>query len=219
VQFLQFCIPSHIALRILTLIPPNPYGINDNLAWAYAQDGAFYVAFVYNNLITTTGPSKALYKLIWRWPRSEHIKCFLWKVQKKSLVMNFLWWSRGLADSNLCNLCGDESKSKIHMLRDSFMYREELSLMTWLENSLRWICMNDSILVWIIKTTLIVGGMLYLELGCDTFGKGWNVGFFWVCGRTNLVLSKRNNWWPNLFFRLLRMIETFHIWWGDKNLS
>lgn len=72
-------------MGILTLIPPNPYGINDNLAWAYAQDGAFYVAFVYNNLITTTGPSKALYKLIWRWPRSEHIKCFLWKVQKKIL--------------------------------------------------------------------------------------------------------------------------------------
>lgn len=92
--------------------------LDNRCSWKHSHNDKFSMVLAYWNKVGSSGTTYTMYNLTWRWPGPERHHCFLWKVKRKTLVTNYVWWAKGLADSYVCQIILKERKSNLHAIRD-----------------------------------------------------------------------------------------------------
>ena len=116
-----------ISFVLLELIEQEIRGIplvlnsarEDILIWAYSKDGNFSLSSAYL-LAKDLNPLNLVTLKMWVWKSktTPRIKFFLWQCYYGSIPTKDVLGSRGFNLNTTCELCGCNSETIIHLLRD-----------------------------------------------------------------------------------------------------
>lgn len=90
----------------------------DKLIWRCTNDGKFTVKYVYHLLALLELNMGLDWIWLWKVKGPEKIKNMLWLACRERLLTQVLRKKRGLSDYELCMLCLDDAKTKLHVFRD-----------------------------------------------------------------------------------------------------
>ena len=121
---LSFDFPFNLLQEIRATPFSTSSSMEDTIIWGFSSDGdfslksAYYLAKGLNplNLVTNNA-------WIWKVMTSPWIKFFLWLCSHSSVPTYEVLGSRGLSIDSLCPICGLQSESIIHMLRDCYVVK------------------------------------------------------------------------------------------------
>ncbi|KAK4270818.1 hypothetical protein QN277_019587 [Acacia crassicarpa] len=112
------CVQPEVLNRLLAQIPLRADAGYDVMVWGAESDGKFSIRSAY--FLIERNPQQRfhhLFKIIWSWPGVERIRVFMWRVFLDRLPTN-TWRHSWAHCSDLCDFCGVEAESILHVLRD-----------------------------------------------------------------------------------------------------
>lgn len=112
-------LPDQIVNRIKTIIPPHVSSGEDSLAWDGAVDGYFSISQAFTSLLSSRGLlADDIFNVIWKWKGPERMHFLLCKEARGILMINEVWYRRGLTNSDLCPICHQHPETSLHLFRD-----------------------------------------------------------------------------------------------------
>ena len=98
---------------------------HDLVAWLNSTTGDFSVKSTYNCWKDEgTNHISNLFKAVWRVKAPHRIQHFLWLVSNNALLTTQGRCRRGMTDEDTCQVCGCESETVLHILRDCPVVKE-----------------------------------------------------------------------------------------------
>lgn len=85
---LSSCLPTICTMHIAALCPPKENAGEHYLSWIGAANGRFSVKNAYFVRREDDHGVEGIWKLIWKWPRPQRIRTFLWLVVQNKLLTN-----------------------------------------------------------------------------------------------------------------------------------
>ena len=107
-------------LRMLRAVPfPSSYWCEDKVVWGYSPSGEFDQKTTHAIARGDSGLA-ARFKGDWVWKVDSmpRIKCFLWKVCHRSILVKEVLYGRDITQDAQCCVCNNERDSIIHAIRD-----------------------------------------------------------------------------------------------------
>ena len=128
---LSFDLPDNI-LKLIQAIPTNLASQGGELiAWAFTNDGEFYLQTAYNAAkgLNTLNPNTPSLTWIWKLRVPPKLVLFIWLCSYNSIPVKEVLGSRGLSLDQHCSICKSQTESISHMLRECPYY---VSFWNWL---------------------------------------------------------------------------------------
>ena len=116
---LSFDLPSCIKERIRAVPFQECGSSEDTLMWKFTKDGDFSTNSAYQNIITDVGMENT-FKGAWLWKLDTFpkIRSFFWLCMHDSVPVREVLVGRGIPCNSLCPVCGMQSESINHLLRE-----------------------------------------------------------------------------------------------------
>ncbi|CAL1360326.1 unnamed protein product [Linum trigynum] len=112
-------LPEEVTQRILSVAVDSASDEEDQLFWTASSDGRFTTKSAFSLLIQhQPDQDEGIWKIIWKLPTLERVRCFMWQAFLDRLATNVLRYSRRVADSPDCERCAGQPESVLHILRD-----------------------------------------------------------------------------------------------------
>ncbi|KAJ1403253.1 Reverse transcriptase zinc-binding domain [Sesbania bispinosa] len=117
-KFQEF-LPDWLILKIQAIMGALHNQGEDKVIWGLTSDGNFSTKTAYAAVCRNPNHiASSLWKKLWRWPRPQRTRNFIWLVLHDGLKTNSYRKRRGFTDSDLCPLCKTTAETTIHILQD-----------------------------------------------------------------------------------------------------
>ncbi|CAL1391746.1 unnamed protein product [Linum trigynum] len=112
-------LPEDVVQKILSVAVDNDSEEEDRLLWSASANGNFTTKSAFHLLSRQQpDPDETTWKIIWKLPTPERVRCFMWQAFLDKLATNALRYSRRVADSPDCARCSGQPETTLHLLRD-----------------------------------------------------------------------------------------------------
>lgn len=121
IALLSVVLPAGLVDEIRAIPIPLDAQVDDELFWGASTTGSFTVRSAYDILRDvdfSADRDSGKWNWIWQLPSSEKIKHFIWLIVHNRLLTNLSRFSRHMGITPLCQQCGTEEESVLHLLRD-----------------------------------------------------------------------------------------------------
>ncbi|WJX23885.1 hypothetical protein P8452_13067 [Trifolium repens] len=117
-SFLNDNLPVNITNQILAIPAPTDLDGPDTIGWGGTTTRHFTVQSAYKLQRGHYQPLEGEWKALWSWKGPHRIQTFIWMAAHERLLTNYRRSKWGVGISPLCNSCGIEEETIIHVLRD-----------------------------------------------------------------------------------------------------
>lgn len=115
---LHSTVDDEIKKSILQLHVAWSPNLSESYYWSWTKNGQFSIKSTYFNLCLDCTATDLAYEWIWKLPTPSKVRVLVWFCCYNRLHTQQYRATIGIANSDLCSLCGEGTEDCCHILRD-----------------------------------------------------------------------------------------------------